>query len=736
VSFLSAAFLLALPLVLVPIAIHLYRGRQRDVVLWGAMHFLAAAVTKGRRMERLEELLLMFLRLAAVAALVLALAQPMVRSSWLGSDTERDVILVLDNSLSMSREVDGSSSIKQMKDKAGDIIDSVTSSDGVQVLLTAGSEWATAEMIPGDSNGKRQLHEIVERIEPTQAATNLLECLQEAIHLQPADRLSSRRIVVLTDSQAKSWQSDSAGLWKKLAADRDASEFPITITAIECGLETPTFDNLSVAAVQSAAHLVRPGETVEFTAEIENTGDVSSQASKVEWLLAGKVVEESALGALEPRSKDTVKASLKLAAAGKFAVACRLDRTDQLPLDQENSVVIEVADQLPVLFVDSEESPKRNVAGPALFGAALGFKEEEAQPWHSIFRPEVIQPSALATLPLTSYRAIVINNAADLNAATIERLDSFVRGGGGLWLAIGDKLDRKDFNREWYNDGDGLSPVELGVLDVIDKKDDAAATIRPPSRDHPATIQLANTTQLDIDEARVEQRWQLIEPKSTDKAVSILLQAGNGRPLVVEKFAGQGRVIVQAYPLDLAWSNLPLLKAYVVMIHDWLDYVTAPQIAHYNLSPGAPIVVSPPGDERMDSVTLINPLGREVPLASVDTEIGSGFRYSQTLLPGPYRVRFKGDGVTNAEIPFQVAREPGESDVRPLELAVRENLLASVGVQFGRDMASVPSTSQTAARREPVWGFLLAALVALLIAELVMAHWLARQRTGISLSTV
>ena len=72
-SFLSAAFLLALPLVAVPVAIHLYRGRQRDVILWGAMQFLAAAVTKGRRMERLEELLLMALRFAAVAALVLAL---------------------------------------------------------------------------------------------------------------------------------------------------------------------------------------------------------------------------------------------------------------------------------------------------------------------------------------------------------------------------------------------------------------------------------------------------------------------------------------------------------------------------------------------------------------------------------------------------------------------------------------------------------------------------------------
>src|SRR3982751_3513751 len=144
-SFLSAAFLLALPLIAVPIAIHFYRGRRRDVVMWGAMQFLAAAMTKGRRMERLEELLLMALRLAAVAALVLALARPMIRSTWLGHSTEREVILVLDNSMSMSRKVGGGSAADRMREKAAKYIDSLSNADGVQVLLAAGSEWATAE---------------------------------------------------------------------------------------------------------------------------------------------------------------------------------------------------------------------------------------------------------------------------------------------------------------------------------------------------------------------------------------------------------------------------------------------------------------------------------------------------------------------------------------------------------------------------------------------------------------
>src|SRR3954470_19821769 len=225
-SFLSAAFLLALPLIAVPVAIHFYRGRRRDVVLWGAMQFLAAAVTKGRRMERLEEILLMVLRLAAVAALVLALARPMIRSTWLGHSTEREVVLVLDNSMSMSRVAGGQSAVDQMRKKASDVVDSLSSADGVQVLLAAGSEWATAEPISADASGKRHLKEIIESTEPTLGTADLLDCLQAAIHLEANEKLTGRHVVVLTDGQASSWQADRTGAWRQMGAECKAAPAP------------------------------------------------------------------------------------------------------------------------------------------------------------------------------------------------------------------------------------------------------------------------------------------------------------------------------------------------------------------------------------------------------------------------------------------------------------------------------------------------------------------------------
>jgi hypothetical protein len=635
----------------------------------------------------------------------------------------------------MSREVDGQTAADRMKEQALEVIESLGATEGVQVLLAAGGEWATAEALPANSAGKQRLEDIVENAEPTLGAADLLECLQAAVHLQSENEVTGRRIVVITDGQAGGWRTDAEGAWKQLALDREAVDFPITIEVVYCGLDATEVENLAVSEVRAAKNLIRPGEQVELVADLINTGDVPTEATTAEWLVGDKVVKRSPVKALSPGAKTQAMVALPMADAGIFAVTCRLTGEDQLPLDQQNSIVVEVADQLPILFVDAAKAESAHVTAPDLFAAALGFKKSEPQAWHSVFRPEVVPPAALATHSLAEYRAVVINDLSELSPAAVDRLDTFVRGGGGLWIALGEGIDRIEFNRDWYSDGDGLSPLGLDSLTVINKSDEVSGTVHPPSRDHPATIQLANTTQLDIDEARIRQRWRFADRPAGEDAVSSLLVSGDGQPLVVENYVGQGRILVQAFPLGLEWSNVPLLKAYVVMIHDWLTYVTAPTMARYNLQPGTPIVAAPQ-NAASSSASLVTPRGKEISLVATDADVAPVFRYTQTQLPGTYRVRFASGGVPSGEAPFHVAYDARESHLEPLSEADRDALLVPAGVQFaGAEAVATAETAASSPRREPFWTFLLAALVALLAAELLMSNWLARQRSGLAVST-
>lgn len=736
-SFLSAAFLLALPLVAVPVAIHLYRGRQRDVVMWGAMQFLAAAVTKGRRVERLEEMLLMSLRLAAVAALVFALAQPMVRSSLLGNATDKQVILILDNSLSMSREADGESASERMKERAVELIESLAPADGVQILLAVGSEWAMADDVAATASGRERLSAIVTEVEPTQGAADLLACLQSAVHLESAEDLAGRRVVVFTDSQTTGWQPGATSAWQQLGAARSEAKVPTTIEVVDCGVESETVENLAVTRVGAERPLVRRDEPLAVAAEVKNLGDEPSAGMQVEWLVDGKVEEHSRLSSVRSQGSARVSTTLRFDRPGIHTVTCRLADEDQLPLDQENSIVVEVADELPVLFVESGGGDGRSMPAGELFAAALGFKEGEAQAWHAVYRPEVIPVASLATHPLAEYRAIVINDVPTLDRETLERLDAFVRAGGGLWLAAGESSDPAMFRRDWYSDGAGLAPLAIEELSVVPKAEDAAATIHPPSRDHAATAQLANTTQLDIDEARLRQYWLLADRAPDQEEVSTILESGSGRPLVVENFVGEGRVLVQTFPLGLEWSNVPLLKAYVVMIHDWLGFLTEPTTSRYNLEPGNLVVASAPADAPGVKAEVVTPRGRAIPLTATDAEVAPVFRYSQTTLPGTYRVHFKDGDTTVGEVPYQVKRAEAESDLTMLKEDERAALAKSFGVRFdGTEVedAAGEAVAKVAPKREPLWGVLLSALVVLLVAELFLANLIARQRQGYEVS--
>src|SRR5262249_34813922 len=104
-SFLQPMLLAALPLVALPIIIHLINQRRYQTIRWGAMMFLLAANRMSRGYARLRQWLIMAFRMAAIAALVFAVSRPLARG-WIGltaggrADT---TIILLDRSPSMQQ---------------------------------------------------------------------------------------------------------------------------------------------------------------------------------------------------------------------------------------------------------------------------------------------------------------------------------------------------------------------------------------------------------------------------------------------------------------------------------------------------------------------------------------------------------------------------------------------------------------------------------------------------------
>src|SRR6476646_8767608 len=102
-TFLQPFVLWGLPLLLVPIIIHLVNRMRHRTVHWAAMRFLLQATQSSTSHAKLRQWIILALRVLAVITLVLFLGRPLA-GGWLGwalAPAPDALVILLDRSASM-----------------------------------------------------------------------------------------------------------------------------------------------------------------------------------------------------------------------------------------------------------------------------------------------------------------------------------------------------------------------------------------------------------------------------------------------------------------------------------------------------------------------------------------------------------------------------------------------------------------------------------------------------------
>src|SRR3954467_9712087 len=114
-TFLQSFILWGLPLLLLPVIIHLVNRMRHRTVHWAAMQFLLQATQSSTSHAKLRQFLILALRVLAVVALVFFLARPLA-GGWLGwalAPAPDSILLLLDRSASMEARVSGGTQSKR-----------------------------------------------------------------------------------------------------------------------------------------------------------------------------------------------------------------------------------------------------------------------------------------------------------------------------------------------------------------------------------------------------------------------------------------------------------------------------------------------------------------------------------------------------------------------------------------------------------------------------------------------
>jgi hypothetical protein len=209
-TFLQPLLLLALPLIAMPLVIHLLNQRRHQTIEWAAMHFLRKAKRLNTGVAKLRYWLIMALRTAAVAGVILALSRP-ISTGWLGSvgTSDRAVLIVLDRSPSMElQDSKSQQSKRQVALQRLDALFQTTSSRSRRFLLTTGLE-GPKEILPHE-----KLVDLAEST-PTAASTDLPGLLEKGMQSIAELSLASVDIWVCSDLQSSDW-SPSDGRWQSI----------------------------------------------------------------------------------------------------------------------------------------------------------------------------------------------------------------------------------------------------------------------------------------------------------------------------------------------------------------------------------------------------------------------------------------------------------------------------------------------------------------------------------------
>ncbi len=133
-QFLYPSFLYALLALAIPIIIHLFYFRRFKKVYFTNVRFLKEVKEETSARRKIRNLLVLLMRMLAIAALVLAFAQPFLPQDVEVKKGEKNVSLFIDNSFSMSSLSEDVPLLEKAKTRAREIVEAYAVEDRFQIL--------------------------------------------------------------------------------------------------------------------------------------------------------------------------------------------------------------------------------------------------------------------------------------------------------------------------------------------------------------------------------------------------------------------------------------------------------------------------------------------------------------------------------------------------------------------------------------------------------------------------
>ena len=636
VSFLSPLLLGGAALVAVPIVLHLIMRRKPVPHEFPALRFLRERATATRRRLRLSHILLLLLRVAAIALLATALARPVLRGAgWLG-DREGPVAaaFVFDTAPRMMLREANRTRLDQAKAMAKVLFGKLPAASKVAVLDTSGG---AAAFSPTDAAAAVR----IEKLTAATPAVPLSAAIVDGLRLLEGAGLERRELYVFTDC--------SRGAWENAAPlDLAASHPGTAVLFVDVAAAAP--QNFALEGIALSSDQLPAGTPLAITASTGRSGPEATRAVAVEVLAADGHYVRRAVKPLvwKPGVADQVDFEVAGLEPGLRQGRVIVEGSDDLEADDVRSFTVEVG--APARVIVAAPAPAART-GLFMMQAVAPLALRKAG--KARFDATLVDVATLDTVSWDAARGIVLVDPPPLPPRTWEMLEQWIAAGRGLVVWLGPRAgDPARFNSA------ASARVLGGTIVRAWRSPDGGNFLAPAALDHPILAAFRRVgDEVPWQDFPVSRHWEFAapapqpgaEPGAEAAAATVVAAYRNGLPAVFEHRVGRGDVIVVTTPVSQAADDPDAWNTLATGFEPWPFVMLANEMLLHaidtaddrNVVTGTPAVLHV--DRRDVAAAFVRtPAGEDFP-AAVDQKRGT-ITVTATRTPGNYAVRAGGEG--------------------------------------------------------------------------------------------
>lgn len=789
-NFLNVGLAFGAAAVVIPLLIHIFNRSRFKVVTWGAMHLLESVLRVNRRQVQLEQIILLIIRCAIPILLALCLAR-MVVTDW-GPFIHRIILplaalgfLILVALLPRLKKLFGvlcaacvlyalaaeagligeSYEKKNISSDSTDIASStvILLDDSFSMNADGGFEKARAftegflkKMKKGSdasvvrmggtaspifakpTSETEALGERAGKLKASYDKVDLVGSLDTGIATIHDGRNAKREIILVSDFRKADWEK-TGGALAILKTRLDNEPLKPAITLIN--VSGPARENVSVDSVELSATSVGVGQKVLVRAELRNHGSSSYEGDlPVRLLINDELVPvDETVVSLRPGEAGQVLFTHKFAEAGSTVVTVEIVASDALDDDNRRSASVTVLDRIGVLLIDGSPSEEW-LSGETDFLKLALTPFEEAKVKKSVETKDLIDASVVTLDNFDPAKhldgnqsVVVLANVSRLKDDQISALSSFVRNGGGLWLALGDQVDADWYNEVLGSEANDLLPLPLRNIGGSLSDDSVRTRVVASHFEHPALSLFNDRRNGNLADADLWRWHRLTESTGIGtQDATVLARLETGDVFLAEKKVDKGIVIQMATTVDGDWTNMPVRSCYLPLVQQIASYLADQVTPPRNLPAGATLTHYLPEKEAGKTLNVTSPDGSTHTVKAVKRGSRAVAEFSETRRPGIYQM----SGEEGNSVKFVTSASPRESRLdRMSEEEIRESTSALAESIDFIDASEKDALAQylelDGARTfgRETWKILLGAVLALVLLELILQRIFGRVRT-------